>query len=141
MLKLLAELLVPLATVFFSINLLLGRRCVAHTPKAQPVSGVGILSENDRPVVLETAGAVSGTTETMEMYLAQKGMLLRYSVTDLALICVRTNLSLGRTTKEVMVRALLSEFEFDSVQLNLKDDVTTLQAVQCGLLATASRKP
>ena len=40
-----------------------------------------------------------------------------------------------------MVRALLYELEFDSVQLNQKDAVTSLRAVQGGLLATASRKP
>ena len=36
-----------------------------------------------------------------------------------------------------MVRAL-SELEFNSVQLNRKDAVKTLQAVECGFHATAS---
>ena len=141
MLKLLARLLVPLATVFFSIGLLMCRRCVAYTSKAvskdqdnvalikstkaQPGSGVGILSENDGPVVLETACAVSSAPETVERYLAQKGMLDRYSVTGLASLCVRSNRSPGRAMKEAMVRALLSELEFDSVQLNQKGAVTT----------------
>ena len=86
MLKLCTEWLVLLATVFFSIGLLLERRCVACSPKvvsmdqdivalikstkAQPVSGLGILSENDMPVVLQTAGAVNSARKTMERYPA-----------------------------------------------------------------------
>ena len=73
---------------------------------------VGILSENDMTIALETTGTVSNTTETMERYLAQKGMLLRYAVTDLTLLCVQLNLP-GRATKEVLVHALLFELEFD----------------------------
>ena len=74
---------------------------------------VGILSEIDMPIALETTGTVSNTTETMERYLAQKGMLLRYAVTDLTLLCGRLNLLPGRATKEVLVHALLFEREFD----------------------------
>ena len=105
MLMLLAGLLVLLVTVFFFFfGLFLGKRRVACThevvsedqdnvslsksTKAQPVPGVGILSENDRLLVLETAGAVSSTTEKIERYLAQKGVLLRYTVTSVeTLLC------------------------------------------------------
>ena len=59
----------------------------AKGTKAQPVPGLGTLAHNDRLVVVETAGAVSSTTETMERYLAQKGMLLRYTLTDWSLLC------------------------------------------------------
>ena len=82
--------------------------------------GAGIRSESDGPVVLETAG---------RSHFAQKGTPLRYTVIDLSLLCGRTELSLDRATKEVMVRAVLSELEFDSVQLNRKDAVVTLRAV------------
>ena len=40
--------------------------------------------------------------ETMERYVTQQGMRLRNSVTDLALLCVRSNLSSGLATKEVI---------------------------------------
>ena len=91
-LKFLAGLLALLATVFF-FGLCLGKRCAAYTPdavsegqdsvsltksvEAPPVSGVPILFGNDRPVVLETAGAVTTLTETMARFLAQTSLLLR----------------------------------------------------------------
>ena len=114
LLKLLAGVLLLLATVFF-FGLFLGRRCVAYTPevvsedqdtvsftkstKAQPVPGMGILLMNFWLVVLETAAAVSSTTETMESYLAQKVMLVRYTVTELSLLCGQTKLSPGRAIR------------------------------------------
>ena len=76
--------------------------------KAEPVQGGKILSVNGRLVVLETAALVK-TTEMMERYLPRNCMLLSYTVTDLSLLCGRIKLSPGRATKEVMVRALLSE--------------------------------
>ena len=104
MLKLHAGVLVLLATVLF-FGLYLGGALRAapevasedqdnvsliNRTKAQPVPGVGDPSENG-----EAAGAVSSTTETTERYIAQKGMLLRYTVTDLSLLFGRTELSLG----------------------------------------------
>ena len=82
--------------------------------KAPPVLRDGSLLENDKPVVLGAAGTASGTKETTERYL----------------ICpfcgANGALSSGRATKYVMVRALLSELEFDSAELNRKAAVTTL---------------
>lgn len=73
--------------------------------------------------------------------MAQKGMLLKHAVTDLSLLCGRSKFSPCRATKEVMVRAFLSELPFESVQLNTKDAVTILRAAQGGLLATPTRIP
>ena len=84
MLTPLVGLLVLFATVFFC-GLHLGKRHVAtsevesrhrdsvtttKSEKAPPVLDAAILLENDRPVVLVTAGTASSTTEK---FLAQKG--------------------------------------------------------------------
>ena len=80
--------------------------------------------------MLDSVGSVSGTTETVERYLAQK-VYASQVYSHRLVVAVWANKTLAcRATKEVMFRALLSELEFDSAQLVKKDVVTTLRAVQ-----------
>ena len=99
--------------------------------------GVGILAENESPVVLVTGGCSQQYERDDGEVPCAEGCAPQVHS---HLLCGRTKLSHGRATKEA-VRALFSELQFDSVQLNRKDAVTSLRVVQGGLLATASRIP
>ena len=58
-----------------------------------------VLHEKEKPIAFETTGMVDSNTERLETYLAEKGLLLRFSVSELALLFGRLKLIPWRTTR------------------------------------------